>query len=65
MKMQFNWYRVLRTLIQTACGSGVALVNAICADWSKESIITSAIAFGSTVIVSVLMNINEQMEDKQ
>lgn len=58
--MKFNWKRVLRTLIQSAAGAGIALITAISADWSKAAVITALVQFGTTVAIAVLMNIKEQ-----
>lgn len=57
--------RILRTLIQSATGAAAALITAITADYSKESVITALITFGTTVIMAVLMNINKQMTEKE
>lgn len=64
--MKLNWNRVLRTLVQAVSGAGIALITALTANWSRESIITAGVEFASTVLIAVLMNINEQTkEDKQ
>lgn len=57
--------RILRTLVQSATGAAAALITAITADYSKESVITALITFGTTVIMAVLMNINKQMTEKE
>lgn len=57
--------RILRTLIQSATGAAAALITAITADYSRESVITALITFGTTVIMAVLMNINKQMTEKE
>lgn len=56
--------RILRTLIQSATGAAAALITAITADYSRESVITALITFGTTVVMAVLMNINKQMTEK-
>lgn len=63
MKM-IDWKRVLRTLIQSAAGAGIALITAITQDWSTSSLISAGITFASTVAVAVLMNIKGQVEDE-
>ena len=64
--MKMNWNRVLRTLIQAASGAGIAFITALSANWSKDALITAAVEFGTTVVIAVLMNINEQSkEDNQ
>lgn len=60
--MKFNWKRVLRTLIQSAAGAGIALLTAITTDFSKEAVIAAVIQFGTTVAIAVLMNIQKQTE---
>jgi hypothetical protein len=60
--MKFNWKRVLRTLIQSAAGAGIALLTAITTDFSKEAIAAALIQFGTTVAIAVLMNIQKQTE---
>lgn len=60
--MKFNWKRVLRTLIQSAAGAGIALLTAITTDFSKEAIAAAVIQFGTTVAIAVLMNIQKQTE---
>lgn len=57
--------RILRTLIQSATGAAAALITAITADYSRESVITALITFGTTVVMAVLMNINKQMTEKE
>lgn len=57
--------RIFRTLVQSATGAAAALITAITADYSKESVITALITFGTTVIMAVLMNINKQMTEKE
>ena len=61
--MKLNWKRVLRTLIQSAAGAGIALLTAITTDFSKEAIAAALIQFGTTVVIAVLMNIQKQAED--
>ena len=61
--MKLNWKRVLRTLIQSAAGAGIALLTAITTDFSKEAIAAALIQFGTTVAIAVLMNIQKQTED--
>ena len=56
--------RILRTLVQSATGAAAALITSITADYSKESIITALITFGTTVLIAVLMNINKQVSEK-
>lgn len=63
MKM-IDWKRVLRTLIQSAAGAGIALITAITQDWSTQSLISAGITFASTVAIAVLMNIKGQVEDE-
>ena len=60
--MKFNWKRVLRTLIQSAAGAGIALLTAITTDFSREAIAAALIQFGTTVAIAVLMNIQKQTE---
>jgi hypothetical protein len=60
--MKFNWKRVLRTLIQSAAGAGIALLTAITTDFSKEAVAAALIQFGTTVAIAVLMNIQKQTE---
>lgn len=62
--MKLDWNRIKRTLIQSASGAGVALITAISADFSKESLITAAVEFACTVLVAVLMNINKQADEQ-
>lgn len=65
MKKIIDWQRVLRTLIQSATGAGIALITAITQDWSTQSIISAGITFASTIAVAVLMNIKKQVEDEE
>ena len=65
MKKIINWQRVLRTLIQSAAGAGIALITAITQDWSTQSLISAGITFASTIAVAVLMNIKKQVEDEE
>ena len=65
MKKIINWQRVLRTLIQSASGAGIALITAITQDWSTQSLISAGITFASTIAVAVLMNIKKQVEDEE
>ena len=65
MKKIINWQRVLRTLVQSAAGAGIALITAIMQDWSTQSIISAGITFASTVAIAVLMNIKKQVEDEE
>ena len=65
MKKIIDWQRVLRTLIQSAAGAGIALITAIMQDWSTQSIISAGITFASTVAIAVLMNIKKQVEDAE
>lgn len=65
MKKIIDWQRVLRTLIQSAAGAGIALITAIMQDWSTQSLISAGITFASTVAIAVLMNIKKQVEDEQ
>ena len=60
--MKLDWKRVLRTLIQSAAGAGIALLTAITTDFSKEAIAAALIQFGTTVAIAVLMNIQKQTE---
>nr|DAP84084.1 MAG TPA: hypothetical protein [Caudoviricetes sp.] len=60
--MKFNWKRVLRTLIQSAAGAGIALLTAITTDFSKAAVTAAVIQFGTTVAIAVLMNIQKQTE---
>lgn len=62
--MKMDWKRVARTAIQSASGAGIALVTAISADFSRESILTALIGAASTVIIAVLMNIQKQAEEE-
>ena len=61
--MKLDWNRIKRTLIQSASGAGIALITAVSADFSKQSIITAVIGFASTVAIAVLMNIQKQAEE--
>lgn len=61
--MKLDGKRILRTLIQSAAGAAAAFVTAISADFSKESLITTSIQFGCTVVIAVLMNIQKQAGD--
>ena len=63
MKLDKN--RIVRTLIQSASGAGIALITAISQDWSEQSIITAVISFATTVAISVLMNIKSQAEEAE
>lgn len=63
--MRLNWNRIKRTFIQSASGAGIALVTAISADYSKQSLITAGIEFVSTVIIAVLMNIKNQADESE
>lgn len=65
MKKIIDWQRVLRTLIQSAAGAGIALITAIMQDWSTSSLISAGITFASTVAIAVLMNIKKQVEDEE
>lgn len=65
MKKIIDWQRVLRTLIQSAAGAGIALITAIMQDWSTQSLISAGITFASTIAVAVLMNIKKQVEDEE
>ena len=65
MKKIIDWQRVLRTLVQSAAGAGIALITAIMQDWSTQSIISAGITFASTIAVAVLMNIKKQVEDEE
>lgn len=60
--MMIDWTRVLRTLIQSASGAGIALLTAIAADWSRGAVIAAVMQFGITVAVAVLMNIKAQTD---
>lgn len=62
MKLDKN--RILRTLIQSAAGAGIALVTTLAANFSKESLITGAIQLVSTVLIAVLMNIKKQADEQ-
>ena len=64
MKKIIDWQRVLRTLVQSATGAGIALITAITQDWSTQSIVSAGITFASTVAIAVLMNIKKQVEDE-
>lgn len=65
MKKIIDWQRVLRTLVQSATGAGIALITAITQDWSTQSLISAGITFASTIAVAVLMNIKKQVEDEE
>ena len=65
MKKIIDWQRVLRTLVQSAAGAGIALITAIMQDWSTQSLISAGITFASTVAIAVLMNIKKQVEDEE
>ena len=65
MKKIIDWQRVLRTLIQSAAGAGIALITAVTQDWSTQSLISAGITFASTIAVAVLMNIKKQVEDEE
>lgn len=58
-----NWYRVLRTAVQSLAGAGIGLITAISQDFSKASVITALSQFLSTIAIAVLMNIKSQTED--
>lgn len=62
MKLDKN--RVLRTLVQSAAGAGIALITTITANFSREALIAGGIQFVGTVIVAVLMNIKKQAEEQ-
>lgn len=55
--------RIIRTSIQAACGAGISFCTAIAADFSKEAIISALVGAVSTVAVSILMNIQKQVND--
>lgn len=65
MKKIIDWQRVLRTLVQSATGAGIALITAITQDWSTQSLISAGITFASTIAIAVLMNIKKQVEDEE
>ena len=65
MKKIIDWQRVLRTLVQSATGAGIALITAVTQDWSTQSLISAGITFASTVAIAVLMNIKKQVEDEE
>lgn len=65
MKKIIDWQRVLRTLVQSAAGAGIALITAVTQDWSTQSLISAGITFASTIAVAVLMNIKKQVEDEE
>ena len=65
MKKIIDWQRVLRTLVQSATGAGIALITAITQNWSTQSLISAGITFASTVAIAVLMNIKKQVEDEE
>ena len=65
MKKIIDWQRVLRTLVQSATGAGIALITAIMQDWSTQSLISAGITFASTIAIAVLMNIKKQVEDEE
>ena len=65
MKKIIDWQRVLRTLVQSAAGAGIALITAITQDWSTQSIVSAGITFASTIAIAVLMNIKKQVEDEE
>ena len=65
MKKIIDWQRVLRTLVQSATGAGIALITALTQDWSTQSLISAGITFASTVAIAVLMNIKKQVEDEE
>ena len=65
MKKIIDGQRVLRTLVQSATGAGIALITAITQDWSTQSLISAGITFASTVAIAVLMNIKKQVEDEE
>lgn len=60
--MKIDWKRILRTLIQSVAGAGIALLTAITSDFSREAIVAALIQFGTTVAIAVLMNIQKQTE---
>lgn len=62
--MKIDWKRVVRTLVQSASGAGIAFITAIAADFSKQALITAGITFASTVIIAVLMNIKSQADEE-
>lgn len=62
--MKLDWNRIKRTAIQAACGEGVTVLTALAADFRRETIITSIIGFATTVVIAVLMNIEQQVEDE-
>ena len=63
--MKLDTKRIWRTVVQSATGAAAALITAITADYSKESIVTALITFGTTVLIAVLMNINKQVTEKE
>lgn len=63
--MKLDIKRIMRTLIQSASGAGIALITAISADFSRQSVITAVVGFVSTVAIAVLMNINKQAEEAE
>ena len=63
--MKIDGKRILRTLIQSASGAGVALITAISADFNKQAVIAAVVQFVATVGVAVLMNINKQTQEEE
>ena len=56
--------RVLRTVIQSSAGAGIALLTAVGADHSKEATFTALVEFAVTVAIAVLMNIKNQTKEE-
>lgn len=61
--MNIDWNRIKRTGMQSASGAAVAMITAISADFNKEAIVAALISFVSTVVVAVLMNLNNQLSE--
>lgn len=62
-RFKLDGNRVLRTLIQSAAGAGAALISALVQDYSMPAVISSLIAFASTVAIAILMNIQRQAQE--
>lgn len=62
-KFKLDGNRIWRTFIQSAAGAGAALISALVQDCSMPAVISSLIAFASTVAIAILMNIQKQTQE--
>ena len=62
--MKIDKSRIIRTLIQSASGAGIALITALGTDFSIAAVRTAVIGFVSTVVISVLMNLEKQAKEQ-